>query len=161
MSRRRVLAAAAAALLLAACAAPQRAAAPGETLRTGRLALSLEDRPGQSFSAGFELRGRPEAGELSLFNPLGGTIAVLQWQPGQAVLETQARERQTYPSLDAMVTQVTGAPVPVAALFDWLDGKATAVPGWEPDLSVVAEGRLRARRVQPPPLADLRLVLDR
>src|SRR3712207_6820453 len=97
MTARRGLLAAGVALLLAACAAPQRAAAPGETVRAGRLALSLDDRPGQSFSAGFELRGAPEAGELSLFNPLGGTVAVLHWQPGQAVLETQGRERQTYP----------------------------------------------------------------
>jgi outer membrane lipoprotein LolB len=160
MMRRALLAAGCAALLLAACATPQRAAAPGETLRSGRLALSLEDRPDRSFSAGFELRGRPEAGELSLFNPLGGTIAVLHWQPGQAALESQGQEAQSYPSLDAMVTQVTGAPVPVAALFDWLDGKATPVPGWEPDLTALAEGRLRARRLQPPPAADLRLVLD-
>ncbi|MBK0391815.1 outer membrane lipoprotein LolB [Ramlibacter algicola] len=161
MKRRGAIAAAAAALLLAACAGPQRVAAPGESIRTGRLALAVEDRPSQSFSAGFELRGRPEAGELSLFNPLGGTIAVLQWQPGRAVLDTQGRDKQSYPSLDAMVEHVTGAPLPVAALFDWLDGRATPVPGWEPDLTALAHGRVRARRSAPPPAADLRLVLDR
>ena len=161
MRRRGALAVAGAALLLAACAAPQREAEPGETVRTGRLALAVEDRPSESFSAGFELRGRPEAGELALFNPLGGTIALLKWRPGQALLDTQGRDRQSYPSLEAMVEHVTGAPLPVAALFDWLDGRATPVPGWVPDLTALADGRLRARRTEPPPVADLRLVLDR
>jgi outer membrane lipoprotein LolB len=161
MRRRCLLAACTAAAVLAGCAAPPRAAAPGDVLRTGRLALRLADRPDQSFSAGFELRGRPEAGELSLFNPLGGTIAVLRWQPGQAVLEAQGREPRSYPSLASMMTEVVGAPVPVDALFDWLDGRPTPVPGWEPDLAGLAEGRLRARRLAPPPEADLRIALDR
>jgi outer membrane lipoprotein LolB len=60
-----------------------------------------------------------------------------------------------------MVEQATGASLPVAALFDWLAGVNTPVPGWEADLSQLGEGRLRAQRREPPPLADLRVVLDR
>ena len=151
------------ALLLAACATPQRIAAPiqpGDVLRTGRLALSVQDQPGQSFSAGFELRGQPASGELTLLSPVGSTIAVLRWRPGSAVLEAQGRKPQQFDSLDAMVESATGAVVPVAALFDWLAGVATPVPGWEPDLSGLPDGRVRARRVEPPPVADLRVVLD-
>ena len=150
------------ALLLAACATPQRVtpAMPGDVLRTGRLALSVQDQPSQSFSAGFELRGHPASGELTLLNPLGGVVAVLRWRPGSATLDAQGREPQQFPSLDAMVEKATGAVVPVAALFDWLAGVPTPVPGWEPDLSGLASGRLRAHRVQPPPAADLRVVLD-
>ncbi|WP_427913713.1 outer membrane lipoprotein LolB [Ramlibacter sp. MMS24-I3-19] len=150
-------------LLLAACATPQRTAAPampGDVLRTGRLALSVQDQPGQSFSAGFELRGQPAAGELTLLNPIGSTVAVLHWRPGSATLQAQGRPPQQFPSLDAMVQQATGATVPVAALFDWLAGVPTPVPGWEPDLSSLPDGRVRAHRVQPPPEADLRVVLD-
>ena len=149
---------------LSACAVPPRAdlpGAPGDVLRTGRLALSVHDQPGQSFSAGFELRGQPAQGELILLNPLGGTIAALHWRPGSATLLAPGREPQQFPSLEAMVEQATGASMPVAALFDWLAGVATAVPGWEPDLTGLADGRLRARRTQPPPEADLRVVLDR
>lgn len=151
------------ALLLAACATPQRStspAMPGDVLRTGRLALSVDDQPSQSFSAGFELRGQPASGELTLLSPLGSTVAVLRWSPGRATLESQGRAPQQFDSLDAMVENATGAVVPVAALFDWLAGVPTPVPGWEPDLSALADGRLRARRVQPPPAADLRVVLD-
>jgi outer membrane lipoprotein LolB len=55
---------------------------------------------------------------------------------------------------------VTGTPLPIAALFDWLQGRATEVPGWHVDLSQVAQGRLRAQRTSPPPAADLRVAFD-
>jgi outer membrane lipoprotein LolB len=35
------------------------------------------------------------------------------------------------------------------------------VAGWKADLSLLNQGRLRAQRLEPPPPADLRLVLDR
>jgi outer membrane lipoprotein LolB len=151
-------------ILLAACASPPRAPSDGTApadVRTGRLALAVQDQPSQSFSAGFELRGRAEQGSLSLYNPLGGTVAVLRWRPGSAVLESPGQPPREFPSVEAMVQQATGAPVPVTALFDWLEGVNTPVPGWQADLSSVADGRLRAQRKSPPPEADLRLVLDR
>jgi outer membrane lipoprotein LolB len=148
-------------LLLTACATPPRSApAAGTQTWNGRLALTVEGQANQSFSAGFELKGAPEAGELSLSNPLGGTVAVLAWAPGSATLRTNGSVRQ-FPSLEALAQEATGAPLPVAALFDWLAGKATPVAGWEADLSQVAEGRLRARRTAPPPLADLRVAFER
>lgn len=152
------------AILVAACASPPRTAgsATGEApVRSGRLAMSVQDQPGQSFSAGFELKGRPEAGELALFNPIGGTVAVLRWHPGSAVLIPQGGQPQQFASVEAMVQQATGAALPVAALFDWLDGLHTQVPGWQVDLSSIGDGRLRARRFEPAPEADLRVVLDR
>jgi outer membrane lipoprotein LolB len=149
------------ALLLAGCAVPPRSATPpGVQAWTGRLALSVEGQANKSFSAGFELKGAPEAGELTLFNPLGGTLAVLAWSPGTATLRANGSTRQ-FPSLEALAQEATGAPLPVASLFDWLAGKATPVQGWEPDVSQVAEGRLQARRTDPPPPADLRVVFER
>jgi outer membrane lipoprotein LolB len=148
-------------LLLGACAVPPRTpAAPGVQVWTGRLALTVEGQANQSFSAGFELKGAPESGELTLFNPQGGTLAVLAWAPGSATLRANGNTRQ-FPSLEALAQEVTGAPLPVASLFDWLGGKATAVDGWEADVSSVAEGRLRARRSDPPPPADLRVLFER
>ncbi len=148
--------------VLAACAQLPRDMAGAEgPVRSGRLAMTVADQPNQSFSAGFELRGQPQAGQLTLTNPLGGTLAQLQWQPGSARLLAPGQAPQDFPSLDAMVERATGAPVPVAALFDWLGGTATPVPGWDVDLSQLAEGRMRAQRRAPPPTADLRVVLDR
>ena len=156
-------------LLLAGCAVPPRTpAGPGVQTWTGRLALTVDGQAsqaagsgqGQSFSAGFELKGAHEAGELSLFNPLGGTVAVLSWAPGRATLRSNGQERQ-FPSLEALAQEATGAPLPIAALFDWLEGRATPIAGWEADVSQAAEGRLRARRTDPPPPADLRVVFER
>ena len=150
-----------AALLLAGCATPVRTAAPpGTAVWTGRMALQVEESSSQSFSACFELKGSAQTGELTLYNPLGGTLAVLSWAPGSALLRSNGQTRQ-FESVDALLSHATGAPIPVAALFDWLAGVATPVPGWQPDLSQVAQGRLRARRVDPPPLADLRVAFER
>jgi len=146
---------------LAGCASPPRApAAPGEQAWSGRLALTIEGRQDQSFSAGFDLRGTAASGELTLRNPLGGVVAVLQWAPGRATLNNGGQVRE-FASLDALAEEATGTTLPVAALFDWLRGQATPVPGWSPDVSQLAEGRLRAQRSAPPPAADLRIALDR
>lgn len=147
-------------LLLVGCATPARSpAAAGTQAWSGRLALSVEGEQGQSFSGGFELKGGPVAGELSLFTPLGGTAAVLAWAPGSATLRTSDQER-SFRSLDALTVAATGASLPVAALFDWLGGTPTPVSGWEVDVSQVGQGRLRAQRTSPPPLAELRVAFE-
>ncbi|HYF44056.1 MAG TPA: lipoprotein insertase outer membrane protein LolB, partial [Ramlibacter sp.] len=79
--------------------------------------------------------------------------------PGSATLQSGGQTRQ-YESVDALVAAATGSSIPVAALFDWLAGVNTPVPGWQPDLSQLAQGRLRAQRLEPPPVADLRVVLE-
>jgi outer membrane lipoprotein LolB len=150
-------------LFIAGCAQPPRATTQFDAKTgpwSGRLALQVQDNQSQSFSAAFELRGQAAAGELTLFTPLGGTAAVLSWAPGAATLKANGQVRQ-FSSVDELVAQATGSPLPVAALFDWLGGTNVPVPGWEADLSQLGEGRLRASRLQPPPAAELRVVLDR
>ena len=152
-----------AALLLAGCAQPALAPPSDEisaSVWRGRMALQVENQPSQSFSAGFELRGRADAGELTLYNPFGGTLAALRWAPGSATLRSGDQLRQ-FDSIDALVAGATGTAIPVASLFDWLQGSNTPVNGWQADLSQLAEGRLRARRMEPPPAADLRVALDK
>ncbi len=127
---------------------------------SGRLALQVEASAAQSFSAGFELKGSARQGQLSLFNPLGGTVARLAWQPGQATLFARGETRE-FDSLEALVEQATGAPLPLSALFDWLQGDNTPIPGWQADLSHLDDGRLTALRNQPLPTATLRVVLDK
>ncbi|MEJ6020749.1 lipoprotein insertase outer membrane protein LolB [Ramlibacter sp. PS4R-6] len=151
------------ALLLSACAtAPKPPAEATAEMGpwAGRLALTVQDKPNESFAAGFELKGNPQRGELELLSPLGGTLGLLQWQPGKATLRSSSRTTE-YESLEALVTQVAGTSIPVAALFDWLRGVATPVPGWQPDLTQLAQGRLRAVRTDPQPQADLRVLLER
>lgn len=116
--------------------------------------------PPQSFSAGFELSGDADQGALRLFSPLGTTLADLRWSPQSATLSNNGETRQ-FESLDALATQATGTAIPIAALFQWLTGVQTSTAGWSADLSQLESGRLTARRTQPLPTAELRLILER
>lgn len=150
------------ALVAAGCATTADQAAPDAdaTAWNGRLALQVESQPPQAFAASFALEGAPQAGQLTLISPLGSTLAVMRWAPGQAVL-MQGGQTRAYASLDEMIEQATGAPLPVRALFGWLRGQPQEVPGWHVDLTGLPGGRLNARRLMPLPAADLRIVLDR
>ncbi len=148
--------------LLAGCASVP-ASAPAVAAGgpwSGRLALQVKDQPSQSFSALFELKGTAQAGELTLSTPIGSTLAVVAWASGSATLRSNGQVRQAE-SVDALVAHATGTTIPVAALFDWLRGIDTPVPGWQADLSQLAQGRIAAVRVAPPPEADLRVAFDR
>jgi outer membrane lipoprotein LolB len=163
--KRRVLlaAACAGAMLLAGCATPgSRASGVMEipSAWSGRLSLRIDSQPVQSFSALFELRGAPQAGELTLTSPIGSTLAQLHWAPGEALLRNGSETRH-YDSVDALIEAATGAAIPVGALFAWLAGRPESVPGWRPDLSQIGTGKLQATRESPEPRADLRIVFER
>ena len=166
---------AAAALFLAGCATvpPPVATPPGESL-SGRLAVRVDAAPGQdarSMSAAFELQGAPERGRFSLSTPLGTMLAQARWQPGRVTLVTSQGETP-YPDLDALTREVLGESVPVAALFDWLQGRpwpgaaSTAAPpgfrqlGWAVDLSRFDDASIAAVREQPPTVT-VRVKMDR
>lgn len=150
-------------LWLAGCAQPTRAPDPGAHW-SGRLALqvqagtALPETEAQSFHAGFELSGSAEQGQLLLSTPLGTSLARLRWGPGGAALEQGGQLRQAA-SLDALAQNLSGASLPIAALFDWLQGRATPAAGWQADLSGAAQGRITAQRWQPLPQATLRIIV--
>jgi outer membrane lipoprotein LolB len=149
--------------LIAGCAQPPRATGINglrNELWTGRISLQVQSEPVQSFSASFELKGQPERGELSLISPLGSVLGVLRWSPGEAVLDSGNGKIQRFSSVDELMAQATGAAVPLSALFAWLQGDNASASGWSADLSRYAEGRISAKRAQPAPQADLRVVLD-
>ena len=129
---------------------------------TGRISLHVKSEPEQFFSAGFELKGRPEQGELTLISPLGNVVGVLRWSPGEAQLDSgDAGNVQRFASIELLMVRATGAALPLPALFAWLQGDSAAVDGWSADLSRHAEGRILASRIQPQPFVDLRVVVDR
>lgn len=160
-----------AALGLGGCAT--RPPAPvGDTL-AGRLAVRIDAQPPRSLSAGFELSGSAERGQLVLSGPLGATAAQARWAPGEAVL-LSGDQRQDYPDLDTLAVEVLGERIPIAALFDWLRGRAwpgaAAQPrrdaepgfeqlGWQISLARWAEGWVEARRSAAPPVT-VRAKLD-
>jgi outer membrane lipoprotein LolB len=158
-----VFAALFAVFLVAGCAQLPRATAQDglkSELWTGRISLQVQSEPPQSFSASFELKGQAERGELSLISPLGNVLGVLRWSPGEAVLDSGGGKIQRFASVDELMAQATGAAVPLNALFAWLQGDNAAASGWSADLSRQKEGRISAKRTDPAPQADLRVVLD-
>jgi len=127
---------------------------------SGRMSLRVDSAPPQSFSAFFDLRGSPRAGQLQLTSPIGSTLGLARWTPGEATLQSGSDIRQ-FDSVESIIEAATGAAIPLDALFGWLDGRAQTVPGWRADLSQVATGRLNAVRESPAPTADLRIVFER
>ncbi|MEG2049061.1 MAG: lipoprotein insertase outer membrane protein LolB, partial [Comamonas sp.] len=79
----------------------QTGAALSSNYWSGRMGLQVQDSQQQSFSASFELQGRPEQGTLLVFNPLGSVIARLQWTPAGATLQQGERitESESLPEL--------------------------------------------------------------
>jgi outer membrane lipoprotein LolB len=161
-----------AAALLAGCASPPRNA--GEPVWTsGRLSVRIDATPSQaaqSVSAGFELRGDGQRGELRLNSPLGTLVASARWAAGEAVLTTPEGE-QRFADLDGLSRTALGEALPLAALPDWLAGRPWAgAPntrsadgfeqlGWQVQLTRRAEGWVEARRAAPPAVV-VRIKLD-
>ncbi|MBX9871789.1 MAG: outer membrane lipoprotein LolB [Burkholderiaceae bacterium] len=148
-------------LWLASCAQPVlRTPDTSRGYWRGRLALRVDDRSEpRSFFANFELSGAADAGELLLSSPLGTTLAQLRWSPQAALLRNNGQTR-AFDSLDALAVEATGTDIPIAALFEWLQGRAAPADGWQADLTQLQGGRLLARREQPAPAAELRLILE-
>jgi outer membrane lipoprotein LolB len=150
-------------LFIAGCA--HRTLAPGpidnqDRYWTGRLSLLVQSDPVQSLSGGFELLGDAGNGQLLLTNPLGGAVARVRWTPDGAELDSGGQTR-SYPSVGALLEQLTGAAIPMDALFQWLRGQSAEASGWTADLSRIGEGRLQASRDSPQPAVTLRVVLER
>lgn len=145
---------------LLGCAQPQQKIVNEENTWSGRIALQVEGQASQSFSALFELRGGPLQGNLALTSPLGNRLAQMDWSDGHAQL-TSAQETRNADSLDTLLQDVTGTPIPVAALFSWLHGVQATAPGWRADLSGLEQGRVVAYREEPAPRATLRIALTR
>ena len=152
-------------LLLGACATPQRLLPqdPQQLNRQpeweGRLSLIVHSTPETSFSAEFLLRGSAEQGALDLYSPLGTTLAALRWSP-QAAVWLQGDGQQRFDSLDQLTEQATGTVLPIAHLFDWLQGKPSPLSGWQADVSALTQGSLVVQRSAPTPRVVLRIKLN-
>lgn len=151
--------------VLLGCAAPTPPSlqAPGADLtRTewqGRLSLQVMSTPPTSLSARFMLRGDASHGTLDLYSPFGTTVGTLQWSPQQVQLN-DGKQSQSFNSLADLTEKITGAALPMAAIFNWLEGRDEPVAGWRTDFSNVQEGSLVAQRTAPMPEVTLRIKLD-
>lgn len=125
----------------------------------GRISVTVESDPPRNMSASFSLDGDARQGELNLFSPLGTTLATLQWNPSTTQW-LQGGQQRRFDSMAHLTEETTGAALPMDAMFDWLEGRATPSPGWQADLSALNQGSLVAKRVSPEPFVILRIKLD-
>lgn len=150
-------------LAVMGCATPSRspvAQAPtGLQEWQGRMSVSVQSNPPSTMSASFLLRGHAAQGELGLYSPLGTTLAALHWSP-QRVQLLQGQTPEHFESLDQLTEKTTGAPLPIEAIFGWLQGRPLSAQGWQADLTDVSQGRLTAQRITPLPEVTLRIKLD-
>lgn len=126
----------------------------------GRLNLKILSKPPEQFSANFTLQGTPTLGELTIYTPIGTTLAVASWNAEGAVLE-EGSQKQKFASMEALTKHVTGASLPLTSLMSWLNADGENIPGWEIRSENQPGGRrLFAKRVTPLPQLQLTLVLD-
>lgn len=169
LARLAVLAAAA----LAGCATTPP---PGDGVpwTSGRLSVRVDaaaDKPASSVTAGFDLRGNGQQGELRLNSPLGNLIASARWAGDGAVLATGQGEAR-YEDLDTLSREALGEVLPLRAFPDWLAGRpwpgaaSTARAdgfdqlGWRVSMARFAEGFIEAAR-EAPPAVVVRVRLER
>lgn len=151
-------------LCLAGCAAPNRPnpSHHGEAIPEwqGRISVQVLGDTPNAMSASFLLRGNARTGELDVYSPLGTTVGALQWTPQEVWLDEGGRA-QSFRSLAELTEKITGAALPIDALFAWLDGRDAHTEGWQADLSKLSQGSLIATRQTPAPEVRLRIQLER
>lgn len=98
---------------------------------SGKLGYRMDASSSQRAQAGsalFELQGDARTGRMLLTSPLGTALAEAQWN-GQAVRLHDGQAWRDFPSLvalgEALGEALQGPPVPLHALFDWLQGRPT------------------------------------
>jgi outer membrane lipoprotein LolB len=108
---------------------------------------------------------------LALTSPFGTRLLEANWSAQSAILVLPEGQR-SYPDMAALTQSTLGAPLPVSALFDWLEGRpmpnipSVLTPegfeqsGWRIDTHAKAQGRLTVQRQTPEPPMTLRVVLS-
>jgi len=90
---------------------------------------------------------------------LGMRLATLRWDERSATLQTPT-QLLSFTSVDAMLAHSIGTPLPLAAVFGWLQGEAASAAGWAVDLQDLPAGRIHAWRLAPDAPAEIRIILE-
>lgn len=89
----------------------------------GRLSVRYQQggQP-QSLQGKFRWQQQGEQTNITLYSPLGQTIATIEITPGLAVLAQSDGERRQAPNVTTLTQEVLGWPMPVDGLRYWLQG---------------------------------------
>jgi outer membrane lipoprotein LolB len=140
----------------------------------GRMAVKVEGDESRSFTAGFDLQGTDQRGQLALISPIGTQVGRAVWQPGHVVWQSADGDRR-FETLDALSQALLGDVLPLGALFDWMAGRPWSGEvsrpladtaggfrqlGWDVQTGRVTEGVIVAQRRLPIPTVTVRIKLD-
>ncbi|UGQ46786.1 lipoprotein insertase outer membrane protein LolB [Massilia endophytica] len=124
--------------LLAGCASTGGGTSSTAAVAPYREALTLSGRMSASYTRDgtpgsvtvkFDWRQTPQRTDITLYDPLGSTIATIAVTQNEAVLIQNGKEPRSADSIDALTAQTFGWPLPVSGLREWLQGHATAENG--------------------------------
>jgi outer membrane lipoprotein LolB len=129
----RLAAALAASLVATGCALAPATPTDRATLDSfavdARFALVFVDPARRSGNGGGRLtwEHRPDGDRVLITNPLGIGIAEIDSVPGRATLRAADGQTREAADADTLIAAVTGQPLPVRRLPDWLRGRGAAV----------------------------------
>lgn len=97
---------------------------------TGRLNVvyQKDDRP-ESATVNFNWQQTAQRTDVTLYSPVGSTLATIAVTPQQAVLTQSGKAPRSAPDVDTLSAQMLGWSLPVSGLRDWLQGYAVGADG--------------------------------
>jgi len=97
---------------------------------TGRLNVvyQKDDKP-ESATVNFNWQQTAQRTDVTLYSPVGSTLATIAVTPQQAVLTQSGKAPRSAPDVDALSAQLLGWSLPVSGLRDWLQGHAVGADG--------------------------------
>ena len=97
---------------------------------TGRLNVVYQknDKP-ESATVNFNWQQTAQRTDVTLYSPVGSTLATIAVTPHEAVLTQSGKAPRSAPDVDALSAQLLGWSLPVSGLRDWLQGYAVGADG--------------------------------
>src|SRR5450830_527903 len=97
---------------------------------TGRLNVTYQknDKP-ESATVNFNWQQTAQRTDVTLYSPVGSTLATIAVTPQQAVLTQSGKAPRSAPDVDTLSAQMLGWSLPVSGLRDWLQGYAVGADG--------------------------------
>lgn len=97
---------------------------------TGRLNVTYQknDQP-ESATVNFNWQQTAQRTDVTLYTPVGSTLATIAVTPQEAVLTQSDKAPRRAPDIDTLSARLLGWSLPVSGLRDWLQGYADGADG--------------------------------